>query len=1130
MTDDPSPGSDDLDFLDQFLAEYAAADDRPALLARRVAERPHLAGECRLLAGFDALSALRVPGEVAGVELLGEVGRGGMGFVYEGVEKSVGRAVAVKLCPAVGDAAGRDRFLAECRALAGLHQTSIIPVLAAGREGLWLYCVMPLIEGESLAELVRRGRSFGPAPLPPLPALIGGPEADQPGAGPGRPSPAYIRSAVEVLILAADAVAYAHQRGVWHLDLKPANLMVDETGHCWVIDFGLARAARNEAPAGAGGPTCLTTAYAAPEQWRGEGDARSDVWGLGATLYEVVTLRRPFPDRALNEAPPDPSRERPPPPPHALCSEVSADLSAICLRALAPEPDRRYQSVAAFASDLRRWLNGEEPAARPWSPLVRLRDLARRHCAWAVATGASLFGLVVALALVWRGEQIRARQATAEAEAAVARANLRREADAHTQARVWNLIEQARDRMESPAAGRRADVRRLLLTAARERRKISDPSTARAFDLPLRSLYVQSLGLIDATTPATRLALSPSAFFDRPTDIHPDGHLLAIGTAIRPVVWRRGQAPPEVPGESVAPRSRVAYGPLGRHLAEILPAMGGLRVWDGEAARLLGEPIPAKETGAAVLAVWFDASETRLRAARANGRVSSWELPAMTPAGEWKPRAGAFTAAAFAPDGNTVAFGDAAGVVSVTDSTGAVMFRLAVPTGRAVESLAWSPDALRIAAGTTDGTVHVFDRSGAPLFRVAVSSSGASHVGFSPDGRWLTSHFRNQGMRIWDAHTGRLLLTGSLPNWGFSRDGRTFAGAGTREIAFVDLHLPEAADRYEGHMTPVEHLAWAPGGRRFATLSSDFQLRVWGTERPGSAAAMFTVPPSDGFWAAQGAIALSKDGRLLAYACGGRNRSRVVVWDVASAKEVAGWELPGGFEKLAAVGPGQFASVREEITPGTRNVTTVARLLEVGKPLQAGRVIRQPDPQDRARFIDHWLLPDGNHYLWSGPREPSAGRRVELYEVRSGRLLWRVTPPESTGDSAPACVLSENLRELLVRDDRGSESLYAYPTREPRPVPGRTYSTSADGRWLLEGLLSENGLPRAAVLRRGDSAEPWVEFPIRDFTAPTGGQYLFSPDGRHLAWGSTSGTVAVVDLAKLEQEVNQFEAEIAALE
>src|SRR6185369_5590620 len=102
------------------------------------------------------------------------------------------------------------------------------------------------------------------------------------------PGPAYIRSVVEAIAQAAEAVAYAHQQGVWHLDLKPANLMLEETGHCWVIDFGLSRAA-GAAPA----PGGLTEAYAAPEQFEGQADSRTDVWGLGATLYEMLTLRRP---------------------------------------------------------------------------------------------------------------------------------------------------------------------------------------------------------------------------------------------------------------------------------------------------------------------------------------------------------------------------------------------------------------------------------------------------------------------------------------------------------------------------------------------------------------------------------------------------------------------------------------------------------------------------------------------------------------------------------------------------------------------------------------------------------------------------------------------------------------------
>lgn len=1117
---------DDLDALDQFLAAYANSPDRGATLAQWQRDRPRLSDELQLLATFETLAALRVPREIGGIDLFGPIGRGGMGVVYEGVERAVGRSVAVKLCPAVGDPGGRERFLRECRTLGELHQTSIVPVLSAGREGLWLYCVMPLIDGESLAELARRARSIKTGPLPPLATLIALTDFPSPERAVRNPGTEYLRSVVEVIVLAAEAVAYAHQRGVWHLDIKPANLMLEETGHCWVIDFGVSRNAGLGPVEHAG----LTTAYAAPEQWVGEGDARSDVWGLGATLYELLTLARPFPEGRARAAAHGPRWT--PKPLHALCPDVPKDLNAICLKALAEQPGERYQTVAAFEADLRRWLNGEEPVARPWSLPARTRAFARRHQAWAVASVACVAGVVATLLLVARGEYLDARRTAAEAEAAAARANLQREADAHTQARVWNLLEQARDRLTDASAGRRADVRRLLLQAAREGRRITDPVAAGALATAVRSRYVESLGLLDARNAevVANRPLPASAFHDWPVDVHPDGKSLAIGTTRRPVVWRRDCERPEVTAEDAnGPRSRVKFGPRGRHLAELRDD-GSLLLWDATGATLVAELLSPRG-GGAVRAVAFDAEETRIWAACADGRTTSWDLATRADARDWSVPTNArlpVSAAAFSTGAGLVALGDSAGTVVVHDAGGAVVTRVATATGRKVQALAWSPDGRQLAVGTDDGIVQVYRRNGLPIYRVSVSAYGISHLAFTPDGRWFTAHFRNTTMQVRDSATGQLVLTCPLPIWGFARDGKTYAAASTNEIAFGELLPPRGVDRYAGHLAAVEQLAWAPEGRRFATLSSDYEMRAWDTARPGSAVAAFPVPPSAGFWATQSAIALGPGGRQAAYASGGRDRSRVVVNEVATAKEVASWDIPGGFEKLCPVSEGQFLSVREETGGGSQNVTTVRRLLEVGRPCPAGHVIRAPAAPDRSQFMDHWLSQDGRHYLWAGPREPATDRRVELYEVHTGRLAWQIVPPTAPNDFAPDCLLSNDLRDLWVRDGNPKTLWYELPPgKPPTSVTDVMYAASADQRWGLAGSLAESGVPRAAVLRRGLDREPWVEFPFRDGSAPAGGRFLFSPDGRHLAWGGASGAVTVVDLAELETQAEQFEGEIA---
>ncbi len=785
MSDDVLYSAATLDLLDEFLAEYRRAAHPEHVLERYAAELPELADEFRLQAGFSLIDPIDDPADPPDIKLLREIGRGGMGIVYEGWQESLGRPVAVKLHRMTEAHSERGRFFHECRTLARLHQTSIVPVHTAGRAGPWLYYVMPLIEGASFAELIRRARAQAAtgASLPTLPALVTDPQAkawDLPPSAIVNPGSGYVRSAVEAIVMAAEAIDYAHHEGVWHLDLKPSNMMLDAAGHCWIIDFGTAhradgepieRTARGVAetiPLVDGmQPTAaapfLTMAYAAPERWRGAGDARADVWGLGATLYELLTLRRPFPtdDPASLAAA---VAESAPPKATALCGDLPRDLSAIVEKALAKRPDDRYASAGALAADLRRWLGGYETLARSWSRVARWVQAARRHKPWWIAASAVVCALLAALVLLWQKEQSRADEAKARGQTALAEERLLREADSSAKSKVWSLLELARRRAQIPRVGRQADVRRILLEAAVEHRKIAPDETTAFLDVAFRSLYVETLGTFDIaeTAQADRASLPNYQFRDWPAAIHPDGDRIALGTAKRPIVFRRGRAKPAPdPADERLPRARVAYGPAGEYLAEMLSEEtgGGLRLWDREATRMLGELVaPVKnEPGSIIRAVGFDEKESRLWAARADGRISGWDLPSLAARSDWrlaeKP-SGPVTAAAFAPGARSVALGDGAGHVIAFDESGPVVLRTMPRPHKSVDALAWGPFGKRLAAGTGDGAVHVFETNGTFLFRANVSASGVSAIVFSPDGQFVSAHFRDAPGHIGMHHRG----------------------------------------------------------------------------------------------------------------------------------------------------------------------------------------------------------------------------------------------------------------------------------------------------------------------------------------------------------------------------------------
>lgn len=368
-------------------------------------------------------------GTLGDFEIVREIGRGGMGVVYEARQISLGRSVALKTLPFASALVSSklNRFRNEAQAAAQLHHSNIVPVFAVGTErGVWYYA-MQLIQGRTLAEAISDLRSRlgldenGTVPVSgPLSLTRSAPRSGikttQANGGECDTAPAHAadshrganrladeawhRSVVCVCIDAARALHHAHSMDIIHRDIKPGNLMVDDQGHLWVTDFGLARM-RDSVGLTATGDIIGTLAYMSPEQACGDNrltDHRVDVYSLGATLYELLTLNPPFEAdnrAALLQRITNGELV----PPRRLNPGIPVDLETIILKCLAHDPLSRYATAEELAEDLTHFLHNRPIQARRPTASQRLTKWAQRHRPLVAVTVAALGLLLVGLAV-----------------------------------------------------------------------------------------------------------------------------------------------------------------------------------------------------------------------------------------------------------------------------------------------------------------------------------------------------------------------------------------------------------------------------------------------------------------------------------------------------------------------------------------------------------------------------------------------------------------------------------------------------------------------------------------------------------------------------------------------------------
>lgn len=426
---------------EEFLKKHADIADqlRPSLDGLALV---HRAAEPKTPTRWAAPDSEFTAQPIGDFQIIGELGRGGMGVVYEAIQLSLGRHVALKVLPFASglDEVRLQRFRNEAHAAAALHHTNIVPVYAVGSDRGVHFYAMQMIKGQTLADVIASLRAAnGKDVAAATPTAVengshinasesrqtvhrgGGTHASTRATNRNAMSTVlgdsqadrnnYYRSVVKMIYQASLAIEHAHQYGVIHRDVKPGNLLLDHVGHIWVTDFGLAQIQHADSNMTRSGDPMGTMRYMSPEQAAGkrtELDHRTDIYSLGVTLYELLTLEPAIKDgsyrQMLNQV-----VEHEPAAPRTVDPSLPIELDTIVCKAISKLPSDRYTTAQAFADDLQRWLDDKPIAARPATSLERLAKWRRRNSGLvAVAGGLLLFATLALLAttlMIWREQR-----------------------------------------------------------------------------------------------------------------------------------------------------------------------------------------------------------------------------------------------------------------------------------------------------------------------------------------------------------------------------------------------------------------------------------------------------------------------------------------------------------------------------------------------------------------------------------------------------------------------------------------------------------------------------------------------------------------------------------------------------
>lgn len=838
--------------LGQLADEFIEAHHRnaPQDIEDMASRHPELADVIRQM--FPAMLALRSPsvGTVAPDELLrGEelgdflllrqIGRGGMGIVYEAIQRSLGRRVALKVLPlaAILDDRHLRRFQNEARAAAILQHPHIVSIYGVGCERGVHYYAMQLIDGPSLAEVL-----LHEVPTP----------ASDAAADPNASTEAYAalstrgakrgelyRAVARLGVQAAEALDYAHREGVIHRDIKPSNLLLDRHGKLWIADFGLARI-QSGGDLTHTGDVLGTLRYMSPEQFTDNKivDHRTDVYSLGLTLYEMLA-RRPAFDSAPREQLIHKILNEDSTPLRKLDAAIPVDLETIVLKAVNKEPGDRYATAGELALDLVRYLDNRPIRARRLSLVELWTRWARRHQALAWSAGAMVMLALILVSVAWRAESARRQQAVQTAhelshQLYTSKVTLAQEAIEH------DRVTEAVAHLVSCPEALRGWEWHYLLQQTKQNRKTLYPNDYRVS-------FVQF-------SPDGRWFLTAGH----------DGKLTVWNAITEQLAWSWRSIHVE-PG-------------WGLYCATFSPDSQTIAVGDdGGYATLLdvatGAPLYEVQTGGAVRSIAFSPDGEDFVTGGGTGIVAVFR--ASDGETRWRdvnPLSLQTYSVEYHPNGQEIATsGTPESPVRIWDAKSGSLLRQFVDphpkqTFGDVCCVRYSRDGTFLVSAGDDRTLKLWKNDTGELLRTEIGHTNwIRWLEFSPDGQWIATASRDSTIGIWQANNLELLT------------------------------------KLRGHKEYVYCLGWSPDGKSLISCSNgeDHSVMLWDamqgpSERrlAGEAALLRVYPREDSV----NALAISRAPRIL---CAGHQGGAITAWNLDSGQELANLVTPDEVEVSA---------------------------------------------------------------------------------------------------------------------------------------------------------------------------------------------------------------------------------------